>query len=47
MCKVCLGSSGEGTIMVSPSKLEIVRPRKNNHVKILGGLQVSWSEATG
>ncbi|AEE82631.1 putative protein [Arabidopsis thaliana] len=38
MCKVSLGSGGEGdTIMVPSSELEIVRPRKSDHVKILGG----------
>uniref|UniRef100_A0A1J3JKM7 Transcription elongation factor SPT5 n=1 Tax=Noccaea caerulescens TaxID=107243 RepID=A0A1J3JKM7_NOCCA len=37
-CKVSLGSSGEGdTIMAIPSELEIVPPRKNDRVKIVGG----------
>ncbi|KAJ0233254.1 putative transcription elongation factor SPT5 1 [Hirschfeldia incana] len=37
-CKVSLGSSGEGdTIMALPSELEIVPPRKNDRVKIVGG----------
>ncbi|RID45703.1 hypothetical protein BRARA_I02407, partial [Brassica rapa] len=37
-CKVSLGSSGEGdTIVALPSELEIVPPRKNDRVKIVGG----------
>ncbi|KAF3506052.1 hypothetical protein F2Q69_00002575 [Brassica cretica] len=37
-CKVSLGSSGEGdTIMALPGELEIVPPRKNDRVKIVGG----------
>ncbi|KFK32140.1 hypothetical protein AALP_AA6G203300 [Arabis alpina] len=37
-CKVSLGSSGEGdTEMVLPSELEIVAPKKNDRVKIVGG----------
>ncbi|CAN8246881.1 unnamed protein product [Cochlearia groenlandica] len=37
-CKVSLGSSGEGeSIMAVSSELEIVTPRKNDRVKIVGG----------
>ncbi|CAL9232015.1 unnamed protein product, partial [Arabidopsis halleri] len=44
MCKVSLGASDEGdTIMVTPSELKIVRPRKNDHVKILGGSYLGFT----
>ncbi|CAN6860414.1 unnamed protein product [Brassica oleracea] len=36
-CKVSLGSGEGDTIMALPSELEIVPPRKNDRVKIVGG----------
>ena len=37
-CKVALGSNGSGdTIIVLPSEMEIVPPRKSDKIKIMGG----------
>lgn len=37
-CKVALGSNGSGDkMMVLPSEMEIVAPRKSDKVKIMGG----------
>ncbi|KAH7567993.1 hypothetical protein JRO89_XS07G0209300 [Xanthoceras sorbifolium] len=39
-CKVVLGSSGNGeTITALPAEIEIVPPRKNDKIKIMGGAQ--------
>ncbi|XP_022773329.1 putative transcription elongation factor SPT5 homolog 1 [Durio zibethinus] len=37
-CKVALGSNGSGdTVIVLPSEMEIVAPRKSDKIKIMGG----------
>lgn len=37
-CRVALGSSGNGeTITAVPNEMEVVVPRKNERIKIMGG----------
>lgn len=39
-CKVALGSSGNGEIIIAvPNEIEIVAPRKSDKIKIMGGAQ--------
>lgn len=39
-CKVVLGSSGNGeTITAHSTEIEVVPPRKNDKIKIMGGAQ--------
>lgn len=44
-CRVALGSGGNGeTVTVHPNEMEVVAPRKNDKIKIMGG---SLRGATG
>jgi transcription elongation factor SPT5 len=37
-CRVALGQSGSGDeVIVSPDELEIIRPKKNDRLKIMNG----------